>query len=284
MPDTRHRSYVAMARIRQAEGDRDGALDLLDEAALRYVIGPDPVVRPMMAIKAQVWLAQGRLAEALGWVRERNLTVNDELTYLREFEHLTLARVLIARYTKERDDRAMSEAVGLLERLLHAAEAGQRTGSVIEILVVQAIAAGVRGDVDAALVALGRALALAEPEGYVRTFVDEGPPMARLLAEASRRGIMPVYAGRLLAAFGTSVGPDQDTSPLAVDQPLAEPLSARELEVLHLIAEGRSNREIGDQLYLALDTVKGHNRKIFGKLGVQSRTEAIARARELELL
>ena len=129
MPDTRHRWYVVMARIKEAQGDLDGALELFDEAERQYVMGADPEVRPIAALKTQVWVAQGRLAEAEGWVRERNLSVDDELSYLREFEHLTLARVLIARYRAEQDDRSLiDQANGLLERLLAAAEAGRADG------------------------------------------------------------------------------------------------------------------------------------------------------------
>ena len=160
-------------------------------------------------------------------------------------------------------------------------------GSVVEILVVQALALQVRGDVPAALVPLERALALAEPEGYVRLFVDEGPTMEQLLLEATARGIMPDYTGKLLAAFEAEGRIDPDDSPRPTppaSQPLAEPLSDRELEVLHLIAQGLSNREIGERLFLAIITVKGHNRNIFRKLQVRRRTEAVARARELGLL
>jgi LuxR family maltose regulon positive regulatory protein len=288
MPDTRHRWYVAMARIRQAEGDLDGALEMLDEAVRQYVIGPDPVVRPMTALKAQIRVAQGRIADALGWVGKRNLSVNDELTYLREFEHLTLARVLIARYTRAQDDSAIDAAVGLLERLLKAAEAGERPGSVIEVLVVLSLARQARGDAAGAGASLERALGLAEPEGYVRTFIDEGAPMARLLADSAVQGVIaPQYIGRLLAAFGLDAPVRESaTAPLTETQaqPLIEPLSQRELEVLRLIAQGLSNHEIGERLYLALSTVKGHNRVIFGKLDVQRRTEAVARARELGLV
>ena len=180
-PQNRYRWRVAMARIREAQGDLDGALDLLDEAERLYVSDFSPNVRPVAALKTRVWVAQGRLGEALGWAREQGLSAEDDLSYLREFEHITLARVLLARYKSDRADRSMLEAMGLLERLLQAAEAGERTGSVIEILVLQALAHQMQGDIPAALVPLERALTLAEPEGYVRIFVDEGPPMAALL-------------------------------------------------------------------------------------------------------
>jgi LuxR family maltose regulon positive regulatory protein len=285
--DTRHRWYVALARIKEAQGDLDGSLDLLDEAERQYVGGADPDVRPIAGQRTQVWVAQGRVDEALGWVRERNLSVDDDPAYLREFEHITLARVLIARYAKDREDRSLQDAVGLLERLLHAAEAGGRTGSVIEVLVLLALADGVRGDTPRALAPLERALILAEPENYVRVFVDEGTPMAGLLAEGAAQGIMPDYTRRLLAAFDAEA-PTSDRTPslppTTSAQTLIEPLSQREMEVLHLIAQGLSNHEIGERLYLALSTVKGHIRMIFGKLDVQRRTEAVARARDLGLL
>lgn len=284
MPDTRHRSYVAMARIRWAQGDLDAALDLLDEAARQYVMGPDPQVRPIAALKAQAWVAQGRLAEAQSWVRERNLSVTDDLAYLREFEHITLARILIARHGPDRDGRSLDEAMGLLDRLLQAAEAGERMGSVIEILVTQAIAHEARGDLSQALVPLERALRLAEPEGYARVFIDLGAPMARLLTRAVALNIVSGYAGALLAACDTGTLPGDPAAPPPATLGLVEPLSPRELEVLHLIAEGFSNHEIAERLYLALSTVKGHNRVIFGKLDVQRRTEAVARARALDLL
>ena len=143
----------------------------------------------------------GRLGEALGWAREQGLSVEDELSYLREFEHITLARVLLARYQSDRADGSIPEAMGLLERLLKAAEEGGRTGSVIEILVLQALAHQAQGDLPAALMPLQHALTLAEPEGYVRMFLDEGSSMMQLLREAAAREIMPDYTDKLLAAF-----------------------------------------------------------------------------------
>ncbi|AHY45641.1 ATP-dependent transcriptional regulator [Rubrobacter radiotolerans] len=287
LPETRYRWYVALARIKEAQGDLDGALDLLDEAEIQYVESPDPDVRPIAALKTRVWVAQGRLAEALGWAREQGLSAHDDLSYLREFEHITLARVLLARYKSDREERSIHEAMGLLKRLLKAAEEGGRMGSVIEILMLQALAHEAQGDSPSALAPLERALTLAEPEGYVRVFVDEGRPMAGLLSEAVAHGIMPDYAGRLLAVFEAETHKSEDESHLPNALParsVIEPLSARELEILRLIAQGLSNRQIGERLFLALSTVKGHNRIIFSKLMVGRRTEAVARARELGLL
>src|SRR5436305_12036605 len=140
LPQNRYRWRVAMARIREAQGDLDGALDLLYEAERLYMSDFFPNVRPVSAYVTRVWIAQGRVGEALDWAREQGLSVSDDLSYLREFEHITLARVLLARSKSDRADRSIREAMGLLERLLHAAEAGERTGSVIEILVLQALA------------------------------------------------------------------------------------------------------------------------------------------------
>jgi len=295
LPQNPYRWCAAMARIREAQGDLDGALDLLDQAEGLYEGNFSPNVRPVATRKTRVWVAQGRLGEALGWAREQELSVENELSYLHEFDHITLARVLLARYQSDRADGSISGVLGLLERLVKAAEEGGRTGSVIEILVLQAVAYHVQGDLPAALLPLQRALALAEPEGYVRMFLDEGSSMMQLLREAAARQIMPDYTDKLLAAFeagkrpvlaGLAASPrkSEDKPDLPLAKLPIEPLSQRELEILKLIAQGLSNREIGERLFLALDTVKGHNRRIFGKLQVQRRTEAIARARELGLL
>jgi LuxR family maltose regulon positive regulatory protein len=239
-----------------------------------------------------VWLAQGRLGEALGWVRERGLSVEDELIYMLEFDHITLARVLLACYQSDYSDEPISRVLGLLERLLKAAEEGGRNGSVIEILILQAIAYHTQGNPPAALLPLQHALSLAKPEGYIRMFIDEPSSMLHLLHEASAREIMPDYTHKLLAAFEAEQRKSESKPDLPAGlpeahrdgEPIIEPLSQRELQILQLIAQGLSNREIGERLFLALDTVKGHNRRIFDKLQVQNRTEAVARARELGLL
>ncbi len=284
LPQNPYRWHAAMARIREAQGELDEALDLLDQAERLYNGNFSPNVRPIATRKARVWVSQGRLDEALSWVREQGLSIENELSYLHEFDHITLARVLLARYQSDHADGSISGVIGLLERLLKAAEAGGRKGSAIEILVLQAIACHARGDSPAALLPLQRALALAEPEGYVRMFLDEGPNMVQLLREASACEIIPGYTDKLLAAFEAEKRKGEDKPDLHPAQPLVEPLSQRELKILQLIAQGLSNREIGKRLFLALDTVKGHNRRIFDKLQVQSRTEAIARARELGML
>ena len=241
-------------------------------------------------MKTRLWIRQGRLAEALAWARERGLSVGDELNYLGEFEHITLARVLIARYRNNNQAKnVIHDAAELLDRLLKAAEAGERIGSMIEILILQALVHYEQRNIPAALVPLQQSLKLAEPEGYVRLFVDEGAPMTQLLHQAVSRGITPNYARQLLAAYSPvkSEPVDQSIPPSKIrssQSPLIEPLSERELEVLQYIAQGFTNQEIADRLYLSLYTVKAHARSIYSKLGVNNRTQAVTRARELGLL
>ena len=177
-----------------------------------------------------------------------------------------------------------SAALALLEPLRQQMEEKGWQDERLKVIVLQTIALHAHGEKDKAVQLLSDALALAEPGGFIRIFVDEGLPMAHLLSEAAARGMMPDYVVKLLAVFEAEERKSEDKLDLSPAQPLIEPLSQRELKILQLIAQGLSNREIGERLFLALDTVKGHNRKIFDKLQVQSRTEAIARARELGLL
>jgi LuxR family maltose regulon positive regulatory protein len=278
LPQNRYRWRVAMARIRQAEGDLSGALDALGEAERLYVGDFFPNVRPVQALRARVLAAHGKWGEALGWARERGLSAEDDLSYLHEFEHITLARVLLARHVAERAGRTSQEASGLLERLLSAAEEGRRTGNVIEILVLQALAHQAGGDVPAAVASLQRAVTLAEPEGYVRIFADEGPPVVPLLRAIAKRGTAPGYVRRLLAA----VSKTGDSTPAS--QKLIEPLSARELDVLRLLGTDLDGPEIARELVVSLNTVRTHTRNIYAKLGVNNRRAAVRRAHELGLL
>ena len=278
MPQNRHRWRIAMARVREAEGDLEGALELLDDAERLYVSDFFPNVRPIPALRARAWVAQGALGKAVAWARQQALSVEDDLSYLREFEHVTLTRVLLAQYTKERAESSLDEAIRLLARLLHAAEEGERTGSVIEILVLLSLAHQIRGDVSGALVPLERALTLAEPEGYVRIFVDEGPLMAAVLGAAVEREIAPQYARRLLTALAT---PDHRTP---APQVLIDPLSERELDVLRLLGTDLGGPGIARELVVSLHTVRSHTKKIYAKLGVNNRREAVRRAEELDLI
>ena len=264
LPQNRYRQQVALARIRAAGGDPDAALALLDEAERLYVGDFFPEIRPVAAVRARVWITQGRWGEALGWARERGLSEDDELSYVREFEHVTLARAGLAR----------DGASPLLDRLLRAAEAGGRAGAVIEILVLQALAHRAHGDVPAALEALRRAVELAEPEGYVRVFADEGPPLASLLRALAKQGVARGYVRGLLAAVGS--GP--------VDQNLVDPLSERELDVLRLLRTDLDGPDIARRLAVSLTTVRTHTQHVYAKLGVTNRRAAVHRADQLDLL
>jgi LuxR family maltose regulon positive regulatory protein len=273
-------SYLCLVRILFSRQELPAAIETIqrmeDIARESYV--PPWITDSMAAWKARIWLATGRLDAASQWVQERGLDADGDLTYLREMEYVGLARVLIAQ-------GRLDGAATLLRRLLEAAETGGHTSRAIEILLLQALALQAGGDTAGAMTTLERALRLAEPRGFVRAFVDEGPPMARLLHEAAARGIAPEYARRLLAAFLVAQ-PEQADRPTtqAPEAEMVEPLSKRELEVLQLIAEGLTNREIAARLFLSLNTVKAHTRNIYGKLNVHSRTQAVVRSQQLGLL
>jgi LuxR family maltose regulon positive regulatory protein len=270
LPQNPYRRRVVMAGIRQAQGDPHGALQLLDEAQQVYVGDFFPNVQPVPALIARLLTAQGELGAALGWAREQGLSVDDEVSYLHEFEHVTLARVVVA---QGRTD----DAARLLQRLLTAAEAGERTGSVIEILVLQALNHRARGDTKAALAALERALTLAEPEGYVRVFVGEGAPMLALLGAVAKQRGSRTYVRRLVDAFGES-------TPVTGAQGLVDPLSDRELQVLRLLGTDLAGPAIARELVVSLNTLRTHTRNIYAKLGVTNRRAAIRQAGELDLL
>jgi len=283
--DWNYRKCRALARLKESEGEFDAALDLLDEAKGFYVKTLIPYTRPIEAVKARIYLKQGRLSKAKEWINEHHLSVDDELGYLNEFNHIILAKVLLHEYQGNRDNSAISGALSLLKRLSKAADDAKRKGSELEIMLTQALVYHAQGSKSQAFASLQRALTLAEPEGFVRIFLDEGERMRsflldyRLSNEKHPRGSayeLRQYVDKLLSAF------PQPKGMLRAGQ--IEPLSQRELEVLHLIAQGLSNQEISERLFLALSSVKGHNQMIFSKLQVQSRTEAVARARDLGLL
>ena len=279
---------MALAWIRQANGDPGGAREAMADAE-RVAPGPDVagLLNSVPAQRARLLLAQGEVAAAARWVEERGLGPDDDPGYPREPEYLVLARVLLAQ------DRP-GPALALLGRLHAAATAQRRTGSVIEIGALRALALAAAGEEDAAVDALARVLALACPQGYVRVFADEGPPMRALLARliaaqkadhgAARDVPLGCLAALLRAFDGKDVAPGATQDVGAAVPGLVEQLTARELEVLRLLAAGTPNPRIAEQLVISLDTVKKHVSHVLGKLGAANRTEAVTRARQLGLI
>ncbi len=272
LPQHAHRWRVATARLLAAQGDLAGALELLDEAEPLYDTDFSPPVRPIPALRGRIHLAQGDLAAARRWATEQGVTVEDELDYVHEFEHITLARTLLA----AGDDRSTDAAVSLLDRLLAAAERGERTGSVVEILVLLALAHQARGDRPAVARAVETALVRAAPEGYVRVFVDEGVAMTALLRSSAQHGAAGDHARRVLAAGSRAPRTPSRTG-------LVDELSARELDVLRLLRSDLSGPDIARELVVSLNTVRTHTKNIYAKLGVNNRRAAIRRAAELGL-
>ena len=285
--------YLTLARVKSALRDRDGSLAALDEVerVAQHSTLPAYVAGGIAAWRARLALSFDDSAAAAGWARQLEWSTQPTAVWLGDIESITLARVLVAL-------GRLDEAMAALERLRSEAETGGRTGSVIECLALVALVAQARGNSDEALASLRRALVLAEPHGYVRVFIGQGAAMARLLAkllevEQRWRGSWEAaasasYIRRLLGAFdpafeqaarGPAAAPTHGEA-----QTLIEPLSGRELEVLRLIASGASNRDIARELIVSLGTVKKHLNNIFGKLDAHSRTQAVARARQLGLL
>jgi LuxR family maltose regulon positive regulatory protein len=265
---------IVLVRIRQAQGDLEGAWEVMREAEqlAREHSLPAAAASLTKAFPARLWLVEGAAAAAFQWAEASGLSIDDPIPFAREAEYLSLLRVLVAQGEYD-------AALTFVGRMLPVVEAAGRVGRAIELLTYQARAHYGKKEIPRAMDALERALSLAEPEGYVRVFLDHGPSMAELLRHAGSQGMMPAYVTRLLSEFGARAG----EAP-AREQPLIEPLSERELEVLRQLATGQSNDEMAAALVIATGTVKRHLNNIFGKLNVQNRTQCVARARELHLI
>ena len=303
--ENRHRWYVAMAQVRAGLGDFDAAADLLDQAEALYRHGFYPDIRPIPAMRARVQIGRGDLAAAEEWAQNHDVTPADETTYLHEYDHLTLVRLLLAQHRsvprrgdfRAGDPSPLGDALALLNRL-HAAADPNRAGSLLEIGVLRALAHQQRGDRQQALTDLERALTRAlEPESYVRLFLDEGAPILALLNDvASRESTEPDsieydaldrHARRLLSAAGTGQrtmsGASKDVRRGAREE-LADPLSDRELEVLRLLDSELTGPEIARQLYVSVNTLRTHTKRIFTKLDVNTRAAAVRRGHQFGLL
>lgn len=275
LPQTPYRRRVVMARVREADGDVEGAIDLIDDARRRYVGDYFPEVRPLAAVRARLLARHGRWEEALAWAEDTGLSGDDEPDYLHEFEHVTLARALAAQAVAT-DDAALRQRVrGFLQRLLGAAEGGGRLGSVLDILVVLTVAQSSRED---ALRVLRRALVHAETQGHIGIFREAGGQLPDLLAAAATSGAGSEHARRVLETARPSPPGPPDAAGLV------DPLSARELDVLRLLAGDQDGPELARTLIVSVNTVRTHTKNIYAKLGVHNRRAAVRRARELGLL
>jgi LuxR family maltose regulon positive regulatory protein len=291
---------VYLAQVHNAKGDRYAVQETIAQALkLQQKMKTYIYARRWVEnCQVRLWHTQGDRDAITLWVEGSGMRIDDDLDYNRDLEHIILARALVYLGSEQPGSPHINDALNLLGRLLEKAESANWMGKGIEILVLQALAHQAQGDHRAALTALDRALTLAEPEGYVRIFIDEGPPMQSLISDYRARvdqgtstvesGSLPRYADMLLAAFEKGeagvVGQRKAGEIIAEGLPLVEPLSSRELEVLRLMADGMTNQEIAAVLVIAVTTAKKHVSNIIGKLGVNNRTRAVSRARELELL
>jgi len=286
------RGYTALARVQQARGDDASALVTIGHAEEWFAqmqLRGTVALAWLAAQRARLWIRQGNLLAAEQWAPTWAVAGD---RYHETVEQLTLVRLHLAQHQREPDGRLIEQAAERLAHLCAAAEASGWMGELIEILALQALTLQALGDGAGAMAALAQALTLAEPEGYIRIFVDEGASMAQLLQAARVQGIALNYISKLLTAFprteGRGAKAESAEAPHSVLSPqsstLVEPLSERELEILQLIALGLSNQAIAERLVIALSTVKRHINNIYGKLAVQSRTQALVRARELQLL
>jgi LuxR family maltose regulon positive regulatory protein len=282
MTESRYRWCVAKGLLARADGDPEAAVQLLDQAEQLYRPGFFPNVRPIATIKTRIWIEQGKLPEAADWARERGVSVTDVASYLSEFDHLTLVRLLLAQHRAHHDSGALVQAAGMLDLLHEAADAFERAGSLLEIRLLQALVQDAQGHRPQALETLAQAFALApEPESYTRLFLDEGSPMVSLLREANPEAVGGDQARRVLHLGASS---EAETSKSVPRVTAEEPLSDRELQVLRLLNSELTGPEIAQELFVSYNTVRTHTKHIFTKLDVTNRRAAIGRARDRGLI
>jgi len=266
--------YVMLSRLEQAQSHpqkAEEAMNVAEELASTKPLSQRRTIGLKSAL-AHLWITQGNAEKAASFLQENNININNDISYLQEPAYLVLMRLLLSQGDYD-------AARVLSERLLQKAEATNRMGQIIEVLILQALALQGKPNMDQALAVLTRALSLAQPEGYVRAFLDEGAPMTKLLHQARTRGIASRYIAEIISEMAETIGSVQPSS-----QQLIEPLTTRELEVMKLIEAGRSNQEIAARLVISVATVKRHISNIYVKLGAKSRTQAVSLSKELGLL
>ena len=300
LPQQPYRWRVAMADVRAAVGDWRGADALLEEADRLYNGDFSPNVRPVAATRARLWVRAGDLAAARQWTRQRGLSPHVDVTYVHEYELLTLARILLAEHALSGDPAMVTDAMQLLDRLREAAQSGGRVGTTVEVAVLTALARDAAGDRDQALESLRLALAVAQPEAWVRVIAEDAEGLRSLLDEVERLDGASHFLADVLAAPGAppfpTGAPPRDGgsgSPRSREEGLAvtqdpcpayvEPLSERELEVMRLLGSDLDGPDIARQLSVSLSTVRTHTQHIYAKLGVNNRRAAVRRAHQLGL-
>ncbi|RMF16847.1 MAG: helix-turn-helix transcriptional regulator [Gammaproteobacteria bacterium] len=283
LPEVQHRWFIVMARVKQAQGNFDAAEALLDEGAQCQIMSPAPETQPISAWMARLWLARGRIDKVQHWADKSGLTPEDETGYLLEFQHLTLARLLIAKYRDKPDEHEAQRILGLLTRLAVSAETGKRQRSVAQAHMLSALLHDTIGDAQTARNALQQALDIAEPENYVRLFADEGEPMLALLRRERRQMESPALVDQILSGLLDSNEPTATGDGNHSSEALLEPLSERELQVLRLLASELTGPQIAEHLFVSLNTLRTHTKNIYSKLGVNNRRAAVCRAAELSL-
>jgi len=282
LPNWQYKWYLLKARNQESKGDFSSALESYNQSERYYFNDPLPDVCPLSALKVRVLIKQGKIHAAKEWVKKQQLSLDDDLSYLNEFAHITLVRVLIAEYRYFNNNKALSDAKQFIKRLLIEAIRGKRIGNIIELYILQALVDDYNGESEHAIQSLKRAINLAETEEYIQIFIDEGMQLYQLLSNVKISNGHSDYYFKLINTFEkTTVLNESNSKKSQID---IEPLTKREHDVLLLIAQGLSNREISDKLFLALSTVKNYNQNLFEKLEVKNRIEAIIRARELGLL
>jgi len=293
LPVWMYRQCITQARLNETYGDLDLAYKHLDYAEHLYIRTPLPDIQTISALKARIWIKQGKFDRATNWANGVRVSPEENVSFIKEYDHITLAKLLITQYKINKVEDSISTAKTCLERLLKAAENGQRIKSVIEILVLQALAYQAEGKISLALIPFERAISLAEPEGFIRIFVDEGKPVKDLLLDIEtklKERRLLQFIVKLRSAFDNPKLNFQENNtfidkykPRITTQSLPEPLSERELEVLKLLRTDLNGPEIARECTVSLTTIRTHTQNIYTKLGVNNRRAAIRRAEELNL-
>ena len=294
LPVWMYRWCIAQARLNETMGDLDGALKHLDDAERLFIRTPLPDVQSISALKARIWIKQGKFATAADWADKLSLSLDNEVSFLREFAHITLVRILINKYQVDHLDASLHEILFFIDRLLKAAEEGGRIRSVIEILMLKALAYQAKGNNTLALPPFERALTLAEQEGFISIIVDAGPPVKDLLTSIEPKEItqrLKKFIHKLRPFFdivkviaSASINSEVKRNQKTIPQSLVEPLSGREIDVLRLLRTDLNGPEIARECMVSLTTIRTHTQNIYSKLGVRNRRAAVRRAEELDLL